>query len=125
MIWAQAGGRVGQVRKDLKLTRTQFGKLIGVSGQYVGRVERGICGLSVDSIVQLCHAADVSADYILFGAVDPAGDPSAVAALCGLSREQVIIALDIIKKVAKFVNTEGGNEVLIQEVAKQQLSSKE
>lgn len=118
-MWAQVGERVEKIRKGLNLSKAQFGKMIGVSGQYIGMIERG-SGLSVDSIVKICYTAGVSADYILFGMIDPAQDLVTTASLCGLSHEQIQIALDIIKKVAQFVNTEDGNEALIREVASQQ-----
>ena len=117
MVWTQVGERVERLRKELGMSRAQFGKLIGVTGQCIGMTERGVCGLSVGSVVKLCHATGVSADYILFGAIDPASDPATTASLRGLSHEQLRIALDIIKKVAEFVNTEDGNEALIQEIA--------
>jgi len=120
VVWAQVGERVERIRKELKLSKAQFGKMIGVSGQYIGLVERGTTGLSVDSIVKICISTGVTADYILFGVIDPTKDAATTAALHGLSPEQIQIALDIIKKVAQFVNTEDGNEALIQEVASQQ-----
>ena len=121
-MWTQIGGRVEQIRKGRDLSKTQFGKMIGVSGQYVGMVEKGKHGLSVDSVINICHKTGVSADYILFGAVDPVDDPATAAAVAGLSHEQIQIALDIIKRVADLINTDGGNEALIQEVASQQRS---
>lgn len=120
MIWAQVGKRVERVRKECSLSRSQFGEMVGVSGQYIGAVERGATGLSVNSIVRICNSTGVTADYILFGVIDPTQDAATTAALHGLSPEQIQIALDIIKKVAQFVNTEDGNEALIREVASQQ-----
>ena len=117
MVWTQVGERVERLRRELGMSRAQFGKLIGVTGQCIGMTERGVCGLSVSSVMKLCHATGVSADYILFGSVNPANDPATTASLRGLSHEQIRIALDIIKKVAEFVNTEDGNEALIQEIA--------
>ena len=118
-MWKQVGERVERLRRDRKLSKAQFGRLIGVSGQYVGRIERGAHGLSVDSIVKICNAAEVSADYILFGMTDPRRDTATITALSGLSYEQIKIALDVIRGVAQFVYTEDGNEVLIREVARQ------
>ena len=116
------GERVRDIRENLNMSKTQFGKMIGISGQYLGMVERGVHGLSVDSVINICQKTGISADYILFG--DPSsmnGNISAV--LNGLNSEQLYIAFDIIKKVVKFVNTEDGNELLIREVASQQRAS--
>lgn len=120
MIWAQVGERVERIRKERKLSRAQFGRMIGVSGQYVGMVEKGRHSLSGNLIVNICHITGISADYILFGTVNPTQDPDTTVALNGISPEQIQIALDIIKKVAAFIKTEDGNEALIREVAGQQ-----
>ena len=111
------GARVQDIRENLHMSKRQFGKMIGISGQYLGMVERGNHGLSVDTVVAICEKTGVSADYILFGSAYPAGNANMPAQLAGLSSEQLHIAFDIIKKVAAFVNTDGGNELLIQEVA--------
>lgn len=117
---AQIGERIERIRKELGLSKTQFGKMIGISGQYIGMVERGRYGLSVESIIKIYKATGCSADYILFGTIDSVQDPDTAASLYGLSSEQIQIALDIIKRVAQFINTENGNEALIQEVLSQQ-----
>ena len=121
-MWKQVGERVERLRRDRKLTKTQFGEMIGVSGQYVGMIERG-ASLSVDSVIKICHMTGVSADYILFGAVSPAQDTETAAALHGLSHTQIRIALDIVKRVAELINVDDGNESLIQEVMRQQRHS--
>jgi len=120
MLWENVGKRVGKLRKERNLSKAQFGKMIGISGQYVGMIEKGRNSISVKLIVKICDATGVSADYILFGSIDSNQDIAASASLHGLSNEQIEIALDIIKKVAQFINTDGGNEALIREVATQQ-----
>ena len=122
MMWTQVGERVERMRKDRRLSRMQFGEMIGVSGRYIGMVERGTNRLSVDSVVKICHSMNVTADYLLFGVVHPAHDKATSAALYGISHEQIQIALDIVKRVAQLVNTEDGNEALIQEIVKQQIN---
>lgn len=93
--------------------------MIGVSGQYIGKIEKG-AGLSVDLIVNICRTTGTTSDYLLFGTECPEHDQAMIVALYGLSTEQITIALDIIKKVAQFINTEDVNEILIKEVASQQ-----
>ena len=117
MVWTQIGARIASIRKERNLTRTQFGKIVGVSARYIGMIENGENGLSVDLMTKICHFADVTSDYILFGTVGLVQDKAVLRTLNGLSPEQIQIALDIIKKVAQFVNTEDGNEVLIREIA--------
>ena len=108
------GERIRKLRNEHNLSRRQFGKIIGISEQYLGTVEKGARGLSVDSIVRICNKMNVSADYLLLGA-DLSAD-----ALDGLSQEQIEIIIDIIRKMVQFANTEDGNEVLIRQLMRQQ-----
>jgi len=119
MVWAQIGARIEGLRSGHHMSKAQFAKAIGVSGQYIGMVEKGKCHLSVNLVEKICRSTGASADFILFGNIEPGGDQLTIAALSGLSNEQIEIALDIIKKIAALINTEGGNEALIREVAYQ------
>lgn len=113
----QIGERVGQLRRQRKLTRAEFGEMIGLSEQYVGRIERGSRIITVAAISKICNVTGVTADYLIFGTEDPI---SKIALLYGLSRDQVQITLDIAMKVFEFLSTENGNNVLIQEALRRQ-----
>jgi len=113
----QVGERVKALRKERNLSRSQFGRLIGVSEQYVGKIERGSHSITGVVIANICKITGVSADYIMFGVEDPL---EVTAALNGLSREQIGIGFDMLKRLATLVNTENGNNALIQEVLFQQ-----
>jgi len=119
-MWIQVGERIGKLRRNRNLSRAQFGKIIGYSEQYVGKIERGVHGISGNAIARICSETGASADYLLFGIVDPS---DTVSALCGLSHEQIDIALDILKRLANLINTEDGNNALIREILLQQHSS--
>lgn len=117
-MWAEVGRRVGKLRHERKLSREQFGKLVGLSKQYIGRIERGDHRITGAAIVCICETMGVSADYILFGV-----DTTATAdALSELSWMQIEIALDLLKRLAHLLHTERGNNALIQEVLRQQHS---
>lgn len=121
MSWAIIGERIEKLRNKHNLSRGQFGKMIGISAQHLGLVEKGTRGLSVNSIVSLCTEMDVSADYILFG--NDLIESLSLGELGELSSEQIEIILDIIKKIVQFANSEDGNEMLIQELLRQRQSS--
>ena len=109
----QAGERVWQLRRKRRLTRSEFAKLIGVSEQHVGRIERGAATITVPVLAKICDALGVSADYIIYGSADPM---AAASALNGLSREQAQVTLDIAMNVITFLSTKNGNNALLQEV---------
>ena len=123
MYWEIVGDRIKSLRLKHNLSRVQFGKMIGISGQYLSLVEKGTRGLSVGSIVKICKTTGVSADYILFG-VDTLQDQT-IDVIKELSNEQLDIVLDIVKQVVRFVNSKDGNEVLIREMLRQYIVSLE
>lgn len=51
----EIGKRITEIRKGLNMNKEQFAKLIGISGQYLGTVENGVNGLSVDKLMALCE----------------------------------------------------------------------
>ena len=119
-MWAQqVGCRIEQLRRERDLTRAQFGKMVNLSEQYVGRLEHGRHSLTGSAIAKICTATGVSADYIIFGTNN---FTEAVNALEGLSQEQIVICLDLLKRLAQLINTDTGNNMLIQEVLRQQQS---
>ncbi len=48
-------------------TQEQLAETIGRSTQFVSDTERGVCGMSLSTIMSLCSVLSVSADYLLFG----------------------------------------------------------
>jgi transcriptional regulator with XRE-family HTH domain len=116
-MWTQVGERVGKLRRERNLSRAQFGKIAGLSEQHVGKIERGVHGISGTAIAKICNATGVSSDFILFGITDPT---STAAELSGLSQEQIEIGLDMLKRLAKLIHTDNGNHALLQEVLLQQ-----
>jgi len=116
MTWDEVGKRIKNLRRGKKLTQKQFGELIGVSRQFVSKAEHGHT-LSAEQIAVICKTIGVSADYIMFGDVDPFAD---IDILDDLTGEQIDISLDILKGVAKLVKAKSGNAILIKEIMRRQ-----
>lgn len=55
------------IRLNMNMTKQKMADLLGISGQYLGMIERGEGTLSVDKLKILCDMTGLSADYILFG----------------------------------------------------------
>ena len=121
LIWDDVGKRIRNLRRDKKLTQEQFGKMFGISRQFVGKIERGQ-KLSVELLADICKETGVTIDYIVFGIVDPMAD---IVLLSDLSPEQIGIGFDILKRLAKLINTNSGNEILIKELIRRQRVSAE
>ena len=67
------GVRIAHRRQELGWTQAQAAEKAGLSHQFYACAERGIKGLGVDSIIKICKTLEISADYLLTGAM-PAQD---------------------------------------------------
>ena len=59
------GHRIAELRHDQQLTKQQLAQIAGVSGGYLGEVERGANSVSIDKLTQICDALGVSVAWIL------------------------------------------------------------
>ena len=128
ILWKEAGKRITELRHEKKLTQAQFGDFLGVSRQYIGKIERGQKSPG-DLIPIICKKIGVSADFIYFGTSDSPdlsepSEPSEALGNIRLLRDftpaQLEIGLDIIKRLAGMIYSPDGNELLIKEVMRRQ-----
>ncbi len=98
----EVGKRIESIRKELKLTKEKFAKKIGVSGQFLGMVEKGKSSLSYEKLEKLCDLTGYSADYILFGKDDRIRRETKQV-LSGFNDRQIQQACGIISQIATFI----------------------
>ncbi len=72
--YISVGTRIKTARKAKNLTQESLAESVDVGCQHISDIERGICGLSVSTLIELCRVLEVSADYLLFGR-SPGGSP--------------------------------------------------
>ena len=63
------GERISKARDIRNLTQKQVAKTIGVNQVHISEIERGATGMSIETVIALCDALNVTSDYILFGEV--------------------------------------------------------
>ena len=63
----EIGERVRTARKRLQMSRDALAEQLGISTLFLGYIECGQKGMSIDTLLALCKALNVSADYILMG----------------------------------------------------------
>lgn len=68
-----------------KLSQSALGKLIGTSGDVIGRYERGDISPSVDVVVKIADVLEVSVDYLI-GKTSLALDKEALKRLKDISK---------------------------------------
>lgn len=62
----EIGKRVRCARDVSGMTQEKLAEAINVSVQYVSDLERGVVGIAVPTLMQLCRTLNASCDYILF-----------------------------------------------------------
>ena len=77
MLRKEIGLRIKNIRLNMNITKQKMAELLGISGQYLGMIERGEGTLSIDKLKVLCDITGLSADYILFG-IENEGQHNAV-----------------------------------------------
>jgi transcriptional regulator with XRE-family HTH domain len=53
------------LRKKKDLSQAELGKLIGTSGDVIGRYERGDISPSIEAVAKIADALEVSVDYLI------------------------------------------------------------
>lgn len=62
-----AGDRLRQKRNLLGYTQDEMAEKIGRATKYYADIERGSCGMSVETLMALSSVLDMSLDYIIYG----------------------------------------------------------
>jgi transcriptional regulator with XRE-family HTH domain len=101
------GKRLTEVRKDKKMSQDEVGKLVGVHGAVIGRYEREEVKPSIEVVIQLAEALEVSLDYLV-GSTDILLDKNIVAKILDIQklkendRQHVFALLDAFLKQTKL-----------------------
>ena len=98
----EIGKRILEIRKSMNMNKEQFSKLIGISGQYLGTVESGVHGLSLDSVITLCKNTHISADYLLFGK-EHITDENLKKVFSGIDESQINSAFRTLQCISLFI----------------------
>ena len=69
--YAKMGSRIRQIRKTKGWSQDKLAKKCGISLNFMGHIERGTRKMSMDTFVSLCRELEITADALLFGAMQP------------------------------------------------------
>ena len=61
------GGRIQKRRKSLGLSQEQLAERMDRATKYCSDIERGACGMSVETMLGFSEHLDMSLDYMMFG----------------------------------------------------------
>lgn len=61
----EIGKRIIEVRKNMNMKQSEFASLCGISRQSLCNIERGKNSLTMETLITICNATRISADYIV------------------------------------------------------------
>ena len=70
VLYRMVGKRVRQLRLQKKLTQEQLAERAGISTSFLGHIERGTRKASLDTVIKLCNALQVSPSLLLQDSLD-------------------------------------------------------
>lgn len=105
----QIGSRITKIRNELNLTKESLAKQMGITGQFLGMVEKGSSTISYCKLKKLCQISGYSADYILFGKNSNFSNKDSNV-LSNFSCDQIKDACCIIYEVANYMKDNSSNE---------------
>lgn len=96
------GARIKEMRLKRKMTQDVFAERAGIcSGQQVSNIERGVSGLSIAKLMDVCEVLEVEADYLLFGIRTSNVETQLHKYLKQMTNEQSQYASEFVKVYAK------------------------
>ena len=85
----EIGGRIRKCREALGYSREALAEKADLASSFIGTIELGSGSFTAESLIKLCKALGISADYILFGK-EQQGDLTTInAMLSGLDEEYI------------------------------------
>ena len=93
------GRRISARRQELRLTQEQAADVTGLSRPFYACIERGEKGVGADSLLKICTAFEISADYLLTGSMQPSERQYMNKLVSQLNEEQRRSALAIMENL--------------------------
>ena len=70
------GERIRRRRNELKLSQAELAEKIERAPKFCADIERGYCGMSIDTMLAFCRALSVTPSTLLLGEATACADPS-------------------------------------------------
>ena len=100
----EIGERIKNAREQRKITQEKLAERVEVSPQYISDLERGVVGVSVSTLKNICLALDVTSDSLLFDVVQDSEISVLVECCRRLNKKQFSVVEDIIRRLTEAFN---------------------
>ena len=95
------GANIKREREKAGFTQDQFSELLGIGSKSLSSIERGVVGVSLATLMNICDILHISANALLYKQTRKNDADSILLQLQMLSEEQFEIASDVIKDLIK------------------------
>lgn len=100
----EIGIRVREIRENkMHMTKVQFANLIGMKNQYLGTVENGQRGLTVEKVIEISEKTNTSCDYLLRG-INNSFENYTHEILNKYSKDEICKSFEILKDLVLKIN---------------------
>jgi transcriptional regulator with XRE-family HTH domain len=100
----QIGARIRAQREYLGITREGLCNYVNISPQFLSEIERGVKGVSAETLYKLCDGLGVSADFVLMGKQSISDVSMISRTLSTLDEKYIPLAEDLLKTFFKTVS---------------------
>lgn len=97
------GERIKMLREKMQLSQKQLAGSIGMKTQYLSNVEKGLNGLTIEKLIEICNVTGTSADYIIFG-TNSISTHQIQNNFSKYTDEEISMAFEIIKNIIILYN---------------------
>jgi len=101
---SKIGTRIRAQREYLGITREGLCNYVSISPQFLSEIERGVKGVSAETLYKLCEGLGVSADYVLMGKQSVSDVSMISRTLSTLDEKYIPLAEDMLKTFFKTVS---------------------
>lgn len=96
------GANIKRERERAGYTQEQFSELLGIGSKSLSAVERGVVGVSLSTLRNICEILCISSNTLLFSQTQSSSDIQELTDhLNGLSPSQLEIAKDVLRSLLK------------------------
>lgn len=101
------GANIKQIREKHRLTQEQLSEMMGIGVKSLSAIERGVVGISLTQLKNVCEMLGESSDALIFGNSDNVDARDMTQRLERLTPEQYHIADSIMTKLLEAFRLKG------------------
>ena len=102
----EIGRRIWKSRETIGYTRETLAEKANLAASFLGTIELGSGSFTAESLIKICRALNVSADYILFGREEQSDLSSINAMLSGLEPAYIPYVEDMLSSYIRAITAD-------------------